>query len=162
MAKRQKREVAKVTETVGTEVVKSHPASRAAEKIPLPSRRMVSVQVADPRFGIGDYEAWASKLDVLDAIVSVSVELTEASSFDTTLAGEALRRVGAWSVLPIVPRRPRQVRVEQTGLTGERLPVDEAFRRFLDARSLPNGLSREEVEAAFREVAALGAMRREG
>lgn len=136
---------------------RKRPAEEKVTTIDLPSRAMVELYLEDPRFGAGadEYAEWAARRDVKGAIVKVDVSLTEASSFDSSEAAKALRNAGAFSVLPIVPRRPRAATVQQTGLSGEQLPVDEAFRRFLEGRTMPKGVSREEIEAAFAEVSML-------
>lgn len=120
----------------------------------LPSAPLVTFELDDPRLPlVADYDAWVSQRSVTGSIVRVVVRLQETSIFDPGEMEAALLRAGAQHVRPIVPTRPDRPRVQVEGLTGEeRLPIPQAFERWLSARKLPKDLPAELVLAEFRGV----------
>jgi len=120
---------------------------------PLPAANLLTLRLVDPRLASqADYDAWASGASVGGAIVRVLVQLTETSVFAPHEAEQALRRAGATHVRPIVPSRPER-NVEAVAGLEERLPVGEAFERWLRARkALPRGLTAEGVLEEFRAL----------
>lgn len=113
---------------------------------------MVTIELNDPVFeGPEKYIQIATQANVKDAIVKVLVDLSPLSIFNQAAMREALELSGAFFVEPIVPKR-REETASKPDAWPDRLPIPEAFARWMDGRVLPKGISREQVDSAFREL----------